>query len=1096
MAGSNETAVVPPGWDLSGSLYAPVWGTALLVVLVFVAVWQWRRFRSKYRKTKREHQERQGDVELLREMLQKQQSQSQIGLGDSTNGGPPSAAAAHHHAHHHATSQDSRTLSPLLDPQKADHLTMLIRNSSVLPLPAGHSPDNASPPSTLGRVPGGGGSSGISLPKLIKKKLSFNNTSNLEHSAVPEPPQLPEQPNRRSTGSPTPPHSRIPTSGSGFNLLVGSSGSAYNPDVPSASNRDTASVGNVSLSARPPFLKNPSCSSILDGGGGILDAAAASRSHSHNTLHAISTPCSPAQQFQNRASVPNTEHSYHPASGGFSPSLPPPATAAASSIPPRKRGPSVKNGAMSVQIPDTPVVCHTPHPALCSPQAASRMSLSQCSTGWNPERRSSALADPPHSLSQSRQSSSQGLGAVLPGIPKQWQRGQLLGSGSYGNVYMGVRQNGTFFAAKVIPLNDALPRERLVELKREVELMSNLQHKNIVSYFGCSIEKEELIVFMEYVQGGSLGSLVRKHGQRLTERAVAAYTLQILEGVEYLHRNNIIHRDLKGDNILWGEAGAVKLADFGTSKRMNETCITHLAGTPLWMAPEAITSQKSITLKADIWSLGCVVCELLNCGKPPWPSEWESSWQALYAIGNWTEELPPEIPDSLSEVAISFLKACFRIDPLARSCAGELQGHDFIRLTEVEDEDDDEDEKQVVYDQDDEIAYAEETGEDHVEGSEDLRRVQSSHFGGFRDGFTFGHPEHPPATATSSQGGGGGVTSPKVSYMKLSVNAPGNSPATPGGLGAGLTRRHSSYRSMPGSVDMGRSVSEVLDGMIEASSPKGAGGGGPDCGSPGLSPSFAKKRQSSAYVHRNAPEPAWIRTASDFGDDDEDETEDDGTESAAEYDKTTPLSGGNCSNTLAYDTPLPRQPTSPALLRACNSNDAVAAKLRSAYSETAAAAAAVSAVTSADSNPVSPGAAGGARRSPRASPLLNGLRKHSSGSSQQQAPLSPLSPAGTVQTPQTSQGATKSLKSSSPTPSLASGRNLSVHGAAASGLRVTPPHSPDVRASPLQSFAPLPRDPLGSSVSGEKVPSLLSPPARPATQQHTQSYFQPAVAEL
>ena len=596
---------------------------------------------------------------------------------------------------------------------------------------------------------------------------------------------------------------------------------------------------------------------------------------------------------------------------------------------------------------------------------------------------------------------------------------------------------------------------------------------------------------MEYVQGGSLGSLVRKHGQRLTERAVAAYTLQILEGVEYLHRNNIIHRDLKGDNILWGEAGAVKLADFGTSKRMNETCITHLAGTPLWMAPEAITSQKSITLKADIWSLGCVVCELLNCGQPPWPSEWESSWQALYAIGNWNEELPPEIPDNLSEVAISFLKACFRIDPLARSCAGELQGHDFIRLTEVEDDDEDEDEKQVVYDQDDEIEYAEETGEDHcVEGSEDLRRVQSSHFGGFRDGFTFGHAEH-PATAASSQGGGV-VTSPKVSYMKLSVKAPGGTPATPGGLGAGLTRRHSSYRSMPGSVDMGRSVSEVLDGMIEASSPKGAGGG-PDCGSPGLSPSFAKKRQSSAYVHRNAPEPAWIRTASDFGDDDEGETEDEDTESeAAEHDKTTPLSVGNHSNTLVYDTPLPRQPTSPALLRACNSNDAVSAKLRSAYSETAAAAAAVSAVTS-DNNPVSPGAAGGARRSP----LLNGLRKHSSGSSQQQAPLSPLSPAGTVQTPQTSQGA-KSLKSSSPTPSLASGRNLSVHGAAASGLRVTPPHSPDVRASPLQSFAPLPqqgRDPLGGSVS-EKVPSLLSPPAKPAAQQHTQSYFQPAVAEL
>eukprot|EP01064_Diplonema_japonicum_P029881 TRINITY_DN4934_c1_g1_i2.p1 TRINITY_DN4934_c1_g1~~TRINITY_DN4934_c1_g1_i2.p1 ORF type:complete len:588 (+),score=94.79 TRINITY_DN4934_c1_g1_i2:48-1811(+) len=264
-------------------------------------------------------------------------------------------------------------------------------------------------------------------------------------------------------------------------------------------------------------------------------------------------------------------------------------------------------------------------------------------------------------------------------FPRTWQRGQLLGSGSFGNVYMGVRANGTFFAVKVMTLHSGLPKERLIEVKREVELMSKLKHRNIVRYLGVSIEANELNIFMEYVQGGSLGALSRRHGQRLEELSVAAYVKQILMGVDYLHENKIIHRDLKGDNILIANDGCIKLADFGTSKKIqNETQHSAIHGTPLWMAPEAITKTDEVTLKADIWSVGCVICELLNCGKPPWPMAWESSWQAIYTIGNWKKPLPPEIPEGLSSVTMDLLYKCFEPMPTRRSCAKELLSHAWL----------------------------------------------------------------------------------------------------------------------------------------------------------------------------------------------------------------------------------------------------------------------------------------------------------------------------------------------------------------------------------------------------------------------------------
>eukprot|EP01063_Lacrimia_lanifica_P015327 TRINITY_DN22123_c0_g1_i1.p1 TRINITY_DN22123_c0_g1~~TRINITY_DN22123_c0_g1_i1.p1 ORF type:complete len:519 (+),score=160.49 TRINITY_DN22123_c0_g1_i1:160-1716(+) len=278
-----------------------------------------------------------------------------------------------------------------------------------------------------------------------------------------------------------------------------------------------------------------------------------------------------------------------------------------------------------------------------------------------------------------------GANSMPTSIPREWQRGQLLGSGSFGSVYMGIDMaTGKQFAVKVVNLRrDDLNRERLNGLVREVNLLAALDHPNIVRNMGVKLNYDsgEILFFMEFISRGSLGSLVRRHGQRMTERAVVNYCRDVVEGVSYLHEKNIIHQDLKGDNILLGENGC-KLADFGTSKEIRERgnkTQDNAQGTPLWMAPEAIKQSDSITLRADIWSLGCVICELLNAGKPPWPVKFETTWQAMYTIGNWAKPLPPNIPSGLRPRLLELLKMCFNPNPKKRASIADVRQHPWIR---------------------------------------------------------------------------------------------------------------------------------------------------------------------------------------------------------------------------------------------------------------------------------------------------------------------------------------------------------------------------------------------------------------------------------
>lgn len=141
--------------------------------------------------------------------------------------------------------------------------------------------------------------------------------------------------------------------------------------------------------------------------------------------------------------------------------------------------------------------------------------------------------------------------------------------------------------------------------------MSKLNHKNIVKYYSTNRTKDKFHIFLEFCIGGSIAKMLETY-KFFSERIIRNYTKQILEGLQYLHANNVIHRDIKGANILVDRDGVCKLSDFGGAKvvcdQMEFQKHSSFKGTPNWMAPESVRLE--YTRFSDIWSLGCTIIEM------------------------------------------------------------------------------------------------------------------------------------------------------------------------------------------------------------------------------------------------------------------------------------------------------------------------------------------------------------------------------------------------------------------------------------------------------------------------------------------------------
>lgn len=279
--------------------------------------------------------------------------------------------------------------------------------------------------------------------------------------------------------------------------------------------------------------------------------------------------------------------------------------------------------------------------------------------------------DESHSCQDEAMVSSDKQGATC-----SWIKGELIGRGSLGFVWKAMdRKTGHLIAVKEVVLD---PRDQnedkfRTSLQNEIELYKDLQHPRIVSYLGNDYMNGRLYIYLEYMSGGSLSQVLSQFGP-LEEALAARYMLSIVEGLDYLHTREppILHRDIKGANILVGLDGTVKLSDFGCSKQSNGTAHT-LRGSVPWMAPE-VMCQSGYGPKADIWSLGCVLIEMIIAA-PPW-GHFDNCLAAMVRIA-MSDETPP-IPSNASSACRNLITLCTCRSPSSRSSASELLGHPFI----------------------------------------------------------------------------------------------------------------------------------------------------------------------------------------------------------------------------------------------------------------------------------------------------------------------------------------------------------------------------------------------------------------------------------
>ncbi|RSL48100.1 hypothetical protein CEP53_009666 [Fusarium sp. AF-6] len=259
-----------------------------------------------------------------------------------------------------------------------------------------------------------------------------------------------------------------------------------------------------------------------------------------------------------------------------------------------------------------------------------------------------------------------------PGL-KDYRLGECLGKGAFGSVYKAFNWgNGEAVAVKQIKLAD-LPKSELRMIESEINLLKNLHHDNIVKYIGYVKSVDALNIILEYCENGSLHSICKAYG-KFPENLVGVYMTQVLQGLQYLHDQGVIHRDIKGANILTTKDGTVKLADFGVSTSTlagGQDKEAQVVGTPYWMAPEII-QLSGASSASDIWSVGCTVIELLQ-GKPPYHNL--AAMPALFAIVN--DDHPP-LPEGISAAARDFLMQCFQKDPNLRVTARKLLRHPWI----------------------------------------------------------------------------------------------------------------------------------------------------------------------------------------------------------------------------------------------------------------------------------------------------------------------------------------------------------------------------------------------------------------------------------
>ncbi|CAB1352612.1 unnamed protein product [Coregonus sp. 'balchen'] len=262
---------------------------------------------------------------------------------------------------------------------------------------------------------------------------------------------------------------------------------------------------------------------------------------------------------------------------------------------------------------------------------------------------------------------------------------EVVGNGTYGQVYKGRHvKTGQLAAIKVMDVTE----EEEEEIKAEINMLKKYSHhRNIATYYGAFVKKsppghdDQLWLVMEFCGAGSVTDLVKNtKGNSLKEDWIAYICREILRGLSHLHQHKVIHRDIKGQNVLLTENAEVKLVDFGVSAQLDRTVGRRntFIGTPYWMAPEVIACDENpdstYDYRSDIWSLGITAIETAE-GAPPLCDM--HPMRALFLI---PRNPPPKLKSKKwSKKFIDFIEGCLVKTYTSRPTTEQLLKHSFIR---------------------------------------------------------------------------------------------------------------------------------------------------------------------------------------------------------------------------------------------------------------------------------------------------------------------------------------------------------------------------------------------------------------------------------